>query len=306
LIQSWHIQARHELMKERLGSSAWSYRRNHVASVEPTALVCLALLASGDGQTSTFDIETSHEAARWLAVIQRSDGSLPVSEGLSSPGWTTPYALLLWSALRGYDDAKSRARTCLLGSKGDVGRAEKKSEKVIGHDPTLLGWPWVEGTHSWLEPTALSVLALCQAGLADHPRTHAGVRLILDRALETGGWNCGNKSVFGTELRPQPGPTGLALLALAAAGARSPVVARGLTYLRAFARDLRAPISLGWGILGLRAHDALPDEAEAWLAQACSRCIAKADATVGLALLLLASSEPALGLLITPSSPRPR
>jgi hypothetical protein len=306
LIPSWHQQARRELIKERRGSSAWSYRRNHVASVEPTALVCLALMASGDGQTSTFDVETSHRAARWLTAIQRSDGSLPVSEGLPSPGWATPYALLLWSALPGYEEAESRARAWLLGREGVVSRIDKNSEKTIGHDPGLVGWPWVEGTHSWLEPTALAIIALFQAGLADQRRAQAGVELILDRALEAGGWNYGNTTVFGTDLRPQPGPTGLALLALAAAGARSQVVARGLTYLRAFARDLRAPISLGWGILGLRAHDALPDEAEASLAQACSRCIVKADATVGLALLLLASSEPALGLLIKPSSPRPR
>ena len=177
---------------------AWSRRR----------LLCLALIASGDGQTSTLDIETSQQAARWLTAIQQSDGSLPVSEGHHSPGWATPYALLLWSALPGYQEAESRARTSLLGRKGEVDRTEKKSEKVIGHDPSLVGWPWVDGTHSWLEPTALAILALCRAGLADHPRARAGVELILDRALESGGWNYGNKAVFGTELRPQPGSDG--------------------------------------------------------------------------------------------------
>ena len=112
---------------------------------------------------------------------------------------------------------------------------------MIGHDPNLVGWPWVEATHSWLEPTALAILALCRGGLAEHPRVKAGVDLILDRALEAGGWNYGNKAVFGTELRPQPGPTGLALLALAAVGTRREAVSRGLTYLREAARDLRAP-----------------------------------------------------------------
>ena len=306
MIPSWHQQARRELIKQRRGSTGWSYRRNQVPSVEPTALACLALLASGDGQTSRSDVEISHESARWFKVIQRSDGSLPVSEGLPSPGWTTPYALLVWSALPAYKEAEKHAQTSLLGRKGDVGRREKNSEKVIGHDPSLLGWPWAEGTHSWLEPTALSILALCRAGLADHPRTEAGVKLILDRALDGGGWNCGNKSVFGTELRAQPGPTGLALLALAAAGARSPVVSRGLSYLGGLARDLHAPNSLGWGILGLRAHNASPDYAETRLARACSRCIGKADGAMGLALLLLASSEPGLGLIVASFSARPR
>jgi hypothetical protein len=306
LIPSWHQQARRELMKQRRGSSMWSYRCNHVPSVEPTALVCLSLIASGDRQTTMSDIETSHEAARWLTVIQRSDGSLPVSEGLPSPGWTTPYALMLWSELSVHQEAESRAQTWLLGCKGEVSRVDNNPRKVIGHDPSLVGWPWVEATHSWLEPTALAILAVCRVGLSGHPRVKAGVELILDRALEAGGWNYGNTAVFGTELRPQPGPTGLALLALAAVGARSAAVTRGLTYLCEAARDLRSPVSLGWGILGLRAHGAAPEEAENWLARACSRCIGKPDAAMGLALLLLASSEPALRLLIPLSSARSR
>jgi hypothetical protein len=77
-----------------------------------------------------------------------------------------------------------------------------------------------------------------------------------------------------------------------------------LTYLREAARTIRAPISLGWGILGLRAHDAAPGEAEIWLAETCSKSIGKPDAAMGLALLLLASSERGLGLLVRPSSAR--
>ena len=38
------------------------------------------------------------------------------------------------------------------------------------------------------------------------------------------------------------------------------------------------------------------------LAQACSRSINKADAVMGLTLALLASSAPALSLLVDPSS----
>jgi hypothetical protein len=304
LSDSWKRQARRGLVELRGGRSAWSYRCHQVPSVEPTSLACLALIASGDEQTSKSDLETSHESASWLVAIQRPDGSLPVSEGLPSPGWPSPYALLLWSALSGYRMAESRARMWLLGSKGEVISIDKQPKAVIGHDPRLIGWPWVEATHSWLEPTAVAILALCRSGVGDHPRVQAGVKLILDRALDAGGWNYGNKAVFGAELRPQPGPTGLALLALASCGVHSMAVSRGLTYLDEAVRDLRAPVSLGWGILGLRAHNVFPDEADTWLARACARCIGKPDAAMALALLLLASSEPALSHFVTPSSTR--
>jgi hypothetical protein len=137
--------------------------------------------------------------------------------------------------------------------------------------------------------------------LHSHPRITAGIELILDRALDAGGWNYGNKSVFGTELRPQPGPTGLALLALASSGVESRAVSAALAYLLQTLRDLRAPVSLGWGILGLRAHHACPMEAETWLARSYTRSIGKPDASMGLALLLLASSERTLDLVIAPA-----
>ena len=47
-----------------------------------------------------------------------------------------------------------------------------------------------------------------------------------------GGWNVGNSSVFGTPLRPQGGPTGIALLALRAAlHEETPSVTRACQYL---------------------------------------------------------------------------
>jgi hypothetical protein len=300
LIPSWKQQLRCELGALRGGRSAWTYRRNLAASVEPTVLACLGLLASGDGETSTSDLATSHEAALWLVAIQRSDGSLPVSEGRSRPGWATPYAIMLWSALPGYEEPARRASAWLLGSEGATLSIAENADNIIGHDPSLVGWPWVSGTHSWLEPTALAILALCRLGLADHPRVHEGRRLMLDRTLASGGWNYGNRSVFGTELRAQPGPTGLALLALAAVGAQRAAVARASAYLRQSMSDLRAPVSLGWALIGLRAVGPLPEEYETCIEEAHARCAGKPDAAMGLALLLLASGEQALCLLGIP------
>jgi hypothetical protein len=301
LVESWKERARRELIELRRGPCTWSYRRAHVRAVEPTVLSCLGLLASAGADSLASEIATGRQAAEWLAKFQRPDGSLAVAQGLESPGWATPYGLLLWSTLAGHLESRRRALDWLLREKGATLPRAQGADNVIGHDPSLVGWPWVPETHSWVEPTGLSILALCRAGVTGHSRVAAGIDLILDRALENGGWNCGNKSVFGTELRPQPAPTGLALLALAATGNRSAAVGRAVAYLRSTLCDLRAPVSVGWGVLGLRAHDALPREAETWLKEAHARCSGKPDATMGVALLLLASSEPGLSLLVTPA-----
>jgi hypothetical protein len=301
LSSSWIQEARRELVALRGHAAAWGYRRDHRPSVEPTALACLGLVASAPTPVSAVDLETTRKAADWMQAIQRPDGSLPVSQGSTSPGWATPYALMLWSNLTGKEEARRRARAWLLGNEGVRLDLSHQTERVVGHDASMVGWPWVAGTHSWLEPTALAILALRRDGLHDHPRITAGIELILDRALEAGGWNYGNKSVFGTELRPQPGPTGLALLALASSGEGSRAVSAALDYLRQTVRDIQAPVSLGWGILGLRAHHACPMEAARWLDRSYARCTGKPDAAMGLALLLLASSERTLDLVITPA-----
>ena len=134
-------------------------------------------------------------------------------------------------------------------------------------------------------------------GLADHPRVKAGIKLILDRALDAGGWNYGNKSVFGTELRPQPGPTGLALLALAAGGDRSAAVARGAGLP---ARTLPRPPGTGLARLGHPGPAGSPRPSrrrpKPGSKKPHARCTGKPDAAMGLALLLLASSESAMSL----------
>ena len=299
-MSSWINDARRELVGLRGRSGVWGYRRDHRPSVEPTVLACLGLRASAPTDLSAGDLEITRKVADWMQAIQQPSGELPVSEGSTSPGWATPYALMFWTNFAGEQAARRCARTWLLGNEGVPLYLFNQSERVIGHDPSVVGWPWVAGTHSWLEPTALAILALRRDGLHDHPRIKAGTKLILDRALESGGWNYGNKSVFGTELRPQPGPTGLALLALASGGDQSRAVAAALNYLRQTLPDIQAPVSLGWGILGLRAHHSCPTEAGGWIARSYGRCIGKPDAAMGLALLLLASSERTIELMITP------
>jgi hypothetical protein len=211
------------------------------------------------------------------------------------PGWATPHAMLLWTRLDGFEVRRRRARDWLVSVQDPPIVYSAKDRAAIGHDPNLVGWPWVAGTHSWLEPTAMAVIALCGEGCRDHPRVRRGLNLIDNRAIPGGGWNYGNNVVFGRVLRPQPGPTGMALLALAARGPRDcAVVPPALDYLRQSLPAIRAAASVGWGVLGLRAYHACPPEAASWLEQAYERCTGRPDATIGLSLLLLAADRGAL------------
>src|SRR5205085_2740274 len=97
-------------------------------------------------------------------------------------------------------------------------------------DGQLVGWPWAEGNFSWVEPTSWAMLALRRVGQGAHPRVEEGRKLLLDRVLEPGGVNYGNRRIFGITLEPIPTPTSLALLALQ--GCDDERVKKTVAYLR--------------------------------------------------------------------------
>jgi hypothetical protein len=309
-MREWVGKACGELLRLRNGSGVWGYRTDRGPSVEATTLTCLGLLSCRQGTPTERVLQAARRGAEWLAAMQGHDGSLGVSPTLPRPGWATPYAILLWGALETHSKERQRAITWLLDQKGMSLPVVDFTQSIIGHDPTLVGWPWINGTHSWLEPTALAVLALGRECWREHPRVAEGIALITDRALPHGGWNYGNKSVFSHELRPQPGPTGLALLALATrrGKVRPRAVDRAIAYLRQTLVDVRAPISLAWGVLGLRAWDAAPPDTEKWLNRSYASFTGRRDSAVGLGLLLLASAEDAPAFFgaraVSPDSPQ--
>jgi hypothetical protein len=306
LLNDWIRDARGNLLWLKRPDGTYAYKKGARPSVEPSVLAWLGLLASGDERFTAADRAGALEGALWMSAIQHADGSIPVAPEIQNPAWATSHALLFWSALSGFETARHRATIRLLRTEGRNLPRNDPAAALFGHDLTAVGWPWVEGTHSWVEPTAMAILALCHEGLASHPRVAAGIHLLLDRSLNGGGWNFGNSVVFGRELRPQPGPSGLALLALAVRHEDSPECRRGIDYLRATLREVRTCVSLSWGVLGLRAWDACPRESADWLAESYRRCCGRSDQAAGLGLLLLAAAEPALELLIPRNESTPR
>jgi hypothetical protein len=295
---NWIEKAREILLQHRGHAAGWGYRPETAPCVEPTVLACLGLMASDRDRRSGHPAAEVRRSADWIAALQRRDGSLGVSATLPTPGWATPYGVLLWAALDGYRAHRERAARWLLDQEGTAVPIPAPSERTVGHDTTIVGWPWVADTHSWLEPTALTVLALRHGGKADHPRVGEGLRLIRDRAIATGGWNYGNNVAFGRDLRPQPAPTGLALLALSGPGGRrTEIVERATRYLRGALAETRATHSLCWGVLGLRAWGCCPGAVDGWLSRAFEQPLSRHDSSLRSAHLLLAAGERSLELL---------
>jgi hypothetical protein len=297
----WVAEARRQLLGLRRGPGVWGYHARSSPASEPSALAGLALLAT-DGDDRAGGRLAALATARWLASTRRPDGSLSVSADLPESGWPTPLGLLLWAALGDFEAERSAALGWLIKRKGET--VPRTKGDPVGHDPTLVGWPWVAGTHSWVEPTAMALLAMGREGRASHPRAVEGARMLVDRAISGGGWNLGNPTVFGKVLRPMPEPSGLALLAMTWTAVTPDVVRPAMAYLNATLAGTLAPISLGWGLLGLRAWGAPPPDGPRWLASAFEAVSTRAPGAAELALLLLAvAGDRSLELLgITPRS----
>src|SRR5262249_51980029 len=138
---------------------------------------------------------------------------------------------------------------------------DKESAEFHDIDLKLVGWPWAENNFSWVEPTAWACLALRRAGHGSHARVEEGLRLLLDRAQDTGGVNYGNRTILGKRTDPIPGPTALMLLAVQ--GQTHPRIAAAATYLIEQVRAGDDLEHLGWARLALDAHRDLPGVADA-------------------------------------------
>ncbi len=267
-----------------LPTGGWSYAGSSRLATEPTCLAILAL------QAAKARPDLVRAARRALTTQQDSRGAVRGRDDLPETRWTTALAALAWlrpTETDEFAEPRRRAVGWLLRASGS---AVKVNAPIRRHDTELVGWSWIDGTHSWLEPTAYAVLALRRCGLADHSRTRQGVRLILDRAIPSGGWNYGNSEVLENELRPFAETTGIALLALADEP-RVAAIDAAVRLLQARLPDTRAPLALGWGVLGLCAWSAPPPAASEWLAASAAQLRLAEPDPLAAAVLLWASAQ---------------
>jgi len=248
------------LLASQNADGGWGYFPGKQSWMEPTAYAMLALHRR-DGAGAACD-RAWGLASSW----QLSDGSVRPNGSIADGTWVTALFVTL-ASVRGEDDASAtRAVDWLL--------------RVVGAEHTLLmrtfsyfhllktklnvsheGWPWRDGNASWIEPTALTLVALKRVA-GKHPsselayRVREGEALVLSRRCSDGGWNCGNPNVFNYDLPSYPESTAQALLGLQ--GRSAGELAGALAAGRRFRNETRSSLAKAWLGIALRCHGENP------------------------------------------------
>ena len=261
----------------------WGYQPGQDTHLEPT---CLALLAlSGDREKYAALIEKGLAA---LEAHRGADGTYRLTRGRPQAIWPTAMVLFTETALSPVASAPGSplAATAekLLATESRVIEADGQevADMKIDIDLSLKGWPWAEANFAWVEPTSWACLALRSVGRGDHPRVKEGMKLLIDRAFDSGGVNYGNRMVLGKSTEPIPGPTATMLLALQGV-TDEPRVEAAKGYLRVHAAKTTDLEHLAWAKLALSVHaddsatrDFLP-ELDARIAGALSEEVHRTD-----------------------------
>lgn len=281
-----------EIFAQLAAAPSWGYAAEGPGFSEPTALASLALHAAGN-------LADAARGAEQLCDAQNSDGSVGIYAGHPEPGWPTGWAVLAWSQLGDRDqfvDSRQRAVAWLLELRGET----LPPSDILGHDVTLVGWPWVRGTHSWVEPTAVAVLGLRAAGHNDHPRVQEAERLLLNRQLPAGGFNYGNTTVLDQTLLAHAQPSALALWALSPSDRAA--VQKTKAFLQRQWPEITGVSSICYTIIALAAQGVVPPDVDSRLEAVYRQLRAdKADSGFYLALIALAHLR---SRALEPSSPQ--
>jgi Prenyltransferase and squalene oxidase repeat len=159
---------------------------------EPTALAAIAL--------------DDDSARTWLASHQRPDGGFVVGPDSVLNDSPTPLAAL------GLPPGAHRERA--LDYVVQHQAPKLGADDRIPHDVNTRGWGWTSTTFGWVEPSAraLLVLKLLRPGAA--AQIDDGNAVMRDRECEGGGWNYGNKEVFGKKYEAFLQTTAVGLLSV--------------------------------------------------------------------------------------------
>jgi hypothetical protein len=241
------IRALRFLAAQQQADGGWGYMAGKQSFPEPTCYTLLALADTPDHPPR----ET--RALAWLSERQAPSGALTFSEAKADPdNWGTILACFTLRRLQLAPDLSASCLSYLLRARGN--RLEPQASRQLNFDGTLRTWSWAPGTASWVEPTAYALIALKAHGLHAHERVKEGEAYLLDRACYDGGWNYGNKEVFGVKLEAMPTVTAYALLALQDCDREQAVIAKSLAYLERELDTRQSALTLALGALCLNVY----------------------------------------------------
>lgn len=255
-VANWAIE---HLLATQNPDGGWAAYAEGPSRTEPSALAAMALRLT----TETAADARTEAGLAWLRTRQDPAGGWPAMEGQRADSWMTGLATLAASYFQPGAEVARRGADWLLRQEGKTASwwvrllvRLRPESRAVELDPNLIGWPWTEGTFSWIEPTSYALLALKRLRPAlprsAGRRIDMGERMIIDRTCRGGGWNYGNSVVLGEELWPYPDTTALALLALQ--GRASAEVDTGLTRLSRMLEENRSLLAVSLATLCLRAY----------------------------------------------------
>lgn len=253
------------LLEAQSPDGGFGYLAGESSATEPTALASLALGLVG------------HEASRgraleWLRDNQLPSGGWPARPIDKEESWAGALALLALAHDTEGDKARREGLRWLVQASG---RPVKVNPAVFAIDGTVQGWSWSPGTFSWVEPTAFSILAIkklfAEAGPEAKSRIEQGEALLINRMVDAGGWNYGNRRVYGRPYEAYPETTAVALLALQD-HQDLPQVSRALTYLQeTMGQGSPSGYQLSWALICLGAFGIAPEGLQARLDESYSQ-----------------------------------
>jgi hypothetical protein len=227
----------------------WPYYAGKASRIEAT---CWALLALGRNDAAGLAPQLARHLT-FLTEFQQPAGLVVESgNGVANFAWNGLTLLTLHAFSDRADRlAADRLRAGLIAARGE--RIENAAAN-LGQNNGLQAWSWMAGTFSWVEPTALCLLALKQAGRAEAAeRIREAEAVLFDRVCPTGGWNYGNATMLGQDLRAYVPTTALALLALQDRPDQ-PIVDLSLAWLEARATSETSALALSLAAICLAVY----------------------------------------------------
>jgi len=258
-----HLDSRLEFLRTTQNTDGgWGYFPGKQSWLEPTTYAMLALHGVPGSEAA---VNRAWNLARsW----ELADGSVRPNGAVPDGTWVTALLLILADVRGVFDADVERSVGWLVRVVGAEHNLATRTFSALHLLKTKLdvshqGWPWRDGNASWIEPTALTLVALKKVSRL-HPngevqkRIREGEELVLARRCSDGGWNCGNPNVLNFNLPSYPESTALALLGLQGRGAQE--LAGPLAVAQRFRAETKSSLAKAWLSIALRCHGMNPEK----------------------------------------------